>query len=199
MIDLDALKQLWHEPPNAQELNPISKGELMALIQARTEDIKQATLARLRTESYNYVVLLIIPVSMLFASHGLTLRAVLTSLGVFATLCPILGALAYKEYRLRTLPLDGTLRQSLEAIVAAIDSTSRFYMATYMMCVAGGVALAEGFLAWRYGVHWIPAAALVGGVAFMFWAYRSGRAYVRRMFGAARSELMDNLDDLQRT
>ncbi len=199
MSDLGTLKRLWHERPGLQEMNPISREELMSLIQARTIDIKQRTMERVRMESYNYVVLIAIPVVMLFASRGFELRAFLATLGLMASLAPIIGALAYKEYRLRTLPLGGSLRQSLAALAAAIDSTSRFYMATYMICVTVGVASVEGFLVWRYGVSWIAAGALVGGAAFAVWAYRSGQAYVRRMFGDDRTELMNCLGELERT
>ena len=198
MTELEIVKRLWREPPGSQEINPISKEELVAVVQARTADIKQRTRERVRAESYNYVILVVIPVVMLFASHGFTLRAIVGSLGMLAFLGPIIGALAYKEYRLRTLPLDRSLRQSLAAMVAAIDSTSRFYMATYMISVIFGLALAEGLLAWRYGVSWIPAAALVLGAAFAVWAYRSGQAYTRRMFGEARVELMSCLGELDR-
>jgi hypothetical protein len=197
MTDLGDLKQVWREPHGAREMHAIGKEELMALIQARMADIRQRTMARVRTESYNYVVLVAIPVVMLFASRGFTLRAVLASLGVLAALGPILGALAYKEYRLRTLPLGDSLRQSLAALVTAIDSTSRFYMVSYMTCVIVGVASVDGFLVWRYGVSWIPAATLVFSIVFLVWAYRSGQAYVRRMFGDDRAEVMQCLGELE--
>ena len=199
MTDLDTLKRLWQEPQESQAIDPIRKEELMALIQARTAGIRQTTMERVRTESYTYGVLAVIPVVMLFASHGFTLRAVLASLGLLAALAPIIGALAYKEYRLRTLPLEGSLRQSLAALAAAIDSTSRFYMATYMICVTAGVASVEGFLVWRYGASWIPFAGLIAGAAFLVWAYRSGQAYVRRMFGDERAWLTNCLGELEGT
>jgi hypothetical protein len=179
-------------------MHPIGKEELMALIRSRTADIKQRTMDRVRVESYSYVALIVIPLILLFSSRGLTLRAILAGLGVFAALGTIIGALAYKEFRLRTLPLGGSLKESLAALVAAIHSTARFYLATYMICVIVGVASVERFVFWRYGVSLISAAALVCGVAFVFWAYRSGQAYVRRMFGGERADLMNCLDELER-
>jgi len=199
MTDLDALKRLWQEPLESHEMHPIGKEELMGLIRSRTADIKQRTMNRVRVESYSYVGLIVIPVAMLFSTRGLTLRAIITSLVVFTALGSIIGALAYKEYRLRTLPLGGTLKESLAALVAAIHSTARFYLASYMICVIVGVASVEGFVLWRYGESWISAATLVCGFAFLVWAYRSGRAYARRMFGDERAELMNCLDDLERT
>ena len=198
MTGLDALKRAWQESPVSQEPARISKEQLMAMIQARTADIKQRTMQRVRAESYNYLALAVIPVLMFSVDRGSTLRTVLAGLGVLATLGPILGVLAYKEYRLRTMPPAGSLRQSLAALVAAMDSTSRFYFATYMVCVAVGVASVVGLLFWRHGATWIPAGALVAASAFAVWAFRSGRAYARRLFGKDRAELMRCLAEIER-
>jgi len=198
MTDLDALKQLWQEPLGSHEMHPIGKEELLALIRSRTAGIKQRTMDRVRAESYSYVALIVIPVLMLFWSRGLTLRAIIASLVVVAALGSIIGALAYKEYRVRTLPLGGSLKESLAALVAAIDSTGRFYLATYMLCVIVGVASIERFVFGRYGGSWISAATLVCGVAFLAWAYRSGQGYARRMFGDERTDLMNCLDELEK-
>jgi hypothetical protein len=199
MTELDALKQLWQEPAGSQEFGPVSEEEFTVLIQARSADVRQRTMERVRAESYTYMALVVFPALMLFMSRGLTLRAALWSLAVIAALAPIIAALAYKEYRLRTLPLGGSVRESLARLVAAIDSTSRFYMSTYMLCVTAGVAFVEGLLLWRFGVSWIPATALLGGTAFLVWACRSGQAYVRKMFGDGRAELMDCLRELDGT
>ena len=197
-MNLDALKQVWQEPPVSQEAVRIGKEELMAMIRARTADIKQRTIQRVRSESYNYLIVILIPVLMLAVDPRSTLRAVLAVLGILATVGPILGVLAYKEYRLRTLPQGDSLRQSLAALVAAIDSTSRFYLATYMACVVAGSALMGGVLFRRYGATWIPAGALIAGAAFALWAYRSGRAYARRMFRRDRAELERCLEELEK-
>ena len=198
MTDLDALKRVWQEPPVSQEATRINKEQFMAMIQARTADIKQRTMQRVRAESYNYLALAVIPVLMFSVDRGSTLQTALAGLGVLATLGPILGVLAYKEYRLRTMPPAGSLRQSLAALVAAMDSTSRFYFATYMACVVVGVASVVVLLFWRQGVTWIPAGALVAASAFAVWAFRSGRAYARRLFGKDRAELMRCLAEIER-
>jgi len=197
MNDLDAMKRLWHEPQEWPEPKPIGKEELLTMIRSRTLEIRRATMARVRAESYVYVTLVVIPVAMVFASSGLTFRAMLAGVGLLTFLCPILGVLAYKEYRLRTLPLDGSLRQSLIGLVAAIDSTAHIYMATYMFCVIGGVALIAGLLGRRYGVTWILAAWLLGGAVFLRWAHRSGQAYVRGMFRNERLSLLNAIHDLE--
>lgn len=196
-MNLDALKQVWQEPPVSQEAARIGREELAAMIQARTAGIKQRTMQRVRSESYNYLILVLIPVLMLALDPGSRLRTVLAVLGILATVGPILGVLAYKEYRLRTLPPSDSLRQSLAALVAAIDSTSRFYLATYMICVVAGVGLVQGLLVRRHGPTWIPALALVAGGAFVVWAYRSGRAYARRIFRHDRTELTNCLKELE--
>ncbi|MGH9870081.1 MAG: hypothetical protein ACREAA_18200 [Candidatus Polarisedimenticolia bacterium] len=197
MTDLDALKRIWRESTCPPDLDPLGKEELMAMIQTRAADIKQRTMDRVRVESYNYLALVLIPALLLLFSQGQTMRALLGVVGLLAALGPILAALAYKEYRLSSLPLGGTLKGSLESMLAAVDSTSSLYMTTYMLCVTLAVAVGEGILAWRYGVHWIPMIALVAGIAFVVWAYRSGQGYLRGMFGSIRRELADCLRELE--
>ncbi len=167
------------------------------MIQSRATDIRQRTAQRVRAESYTYLVMVLFPVLMWAMNGRSTLRTLLAGLGVLATLAPILGVLAYKEYRLRTLPLGGSLRQSLAALLAAIDSTSRYYLATYMVCVVVGIGSAEGLLLWSRGATWFSAIALIAGAAIAFWAWRSGQAYARRMFGRYRAELTSCLDELE--
>ena len=196
MMDLDVFRQVWQEPPVSQDAARIGREELMAMIQARAGGIRQRTMQRVRSESYNYLILILIPVLMLALDPGSRFRTVLAVLGIVATVGPILGVLAYKEHRLRTLPPGDSLRQSLASLIAAIDSTSRFYLATYMICVAAGVALVEGLLLRRHGPAWIPAVALVAGAAFVIWAFRSGRAYARRMFRHDRADLVSCLSEL---
>jgi hypothetical protein len=197
MTDLDALKRIWRESNDPPDRDPLDKEELMAMVQARAADIKQRTMDRVRVESYNYLALVLIPVLLLLFSRGATMRVFLGVVGLLAALGPILAALAYKEYKLSSLPLGGTLKGSLESMLAAVDSTSRLYMTTYMLCVTFAVAVGEAILAWRYGVHWIPMIALVAGIAFVVWAYRGGQGYLRGMFGSIRRELADCLRELE--
>ncbi len=167
------------------------------MIQARATDIRQRTIQRVRAESYTYLVMVLFPVLMWAVNGRSTLRTLLAGLGVLATLAPIVGVLAYKEYRLRRLPLGGSLRQSLAALLAAIDSTSRYYFATYMICVVVGIGSVVGLLLRSHGPTWFSAGALIAGAAFAFWAWRSGQAYARRMFGGYRAELTSCLEDLE--
>ncbi|HEU5180051.1 MAG TPA: hypothetical protein VFW45_04630 [Candidatus Polarisedimenticolia bacterium] len=196
MTDLDVLKQVW-KAAVPQGATRIGGEEVRSMIQSRTADIRQRTIRRVRAESYNYLALAVIPVLMLSLGGRSTSRTILASIGVLATLAPILGVLAYKEYRLRTLTASGSLRESLAALVAAIDSTSRFYFATYMICVAVGIASAAGFLLWHHPASWLTAGVLIAGAAFAGWAWRSGRAYARRMFGRYRAELTSCLEELE--
>ena len=197
MTDLNALKQLWQEPRDFPTTRPISKEELMALLEAKAADIRRRTLRRLRKEILTYFVMLVIPAAFLFLRHGVSPRAIWGTIGVSATLGLIIGALAYKEHQLRTLPLGASLRESLMELIATVDATMRLYMAAYMTCVLIGVALGEGFLLWRLGLSLVAILLLVPAVGFVFWCYRSGRHYLDRAFGRYRVELANCLTDLE--
>lgn len=196
MMELDTFKRLWQEPSELQQVHPISREELVSLVRARSADIKRETVQRVRAETLTYVVLVVVPVVMMLAGQGLTTWTVVASLGVLALPGLIIGVLTYKAYQLRTLPLGGNLRESLTALVAAVDSTSRLYMAAYMICVTVGMAAVEGFLLGRFGVNWISVTGFVAGVAFLAWAFRSGRTYLQGMFGDYRAELTNCLGEL---
>ena len=197
MKELDVLKQVWQERLGSLATNLISKEEFMALLQAKTADIKTRTLQRVRKEILTYLVLLVIPVVSLFTRYGASPRAVFGTIGVLALMGLIIGALSYKEYQLRTLPLHGSLRESLAALIATIDSTTRLYMAAYMICIVIPIAILEAFLLWRDGLTFLPIVALVAGIAFVAWCYQSGRGYLERAFGRSRAALANCLTELE--
>jgi hypothetical protein len=110
---------------------------------------------------------------------------------------PSLGALAYKEYRLRTLPMSGSLRESISALIRAIDSTARLYLFTYVASIGLSLGLIEILLVWSRGWNMLTIILVPIGVAFIGWSYLSGRRYASRMFRAYRSDLVHTLDDLE--
>jgi hypothetical protein len=125
-------------------------------------------------------------------ARGFLLRAL-----VLLIIAPAPVALAYKEYRLRTLPMSGSLRESVSSLIGAIDSTARLYLIAYLTTIATSLALIESFLVLGKGwtlptIIFIPVA-----VAFTAWSYSSGRRYAARMFSAYRSDLINTLNDLQ--
>lgn len=197
MRGLDVLKHLWKEQFASLTTDSISKEEFMALLQVKAEDLKRRTLERVRKEILTYLFVLLIPVVSLFVRHGVSLRALFGSIGVLALLGLIIGALSYKEYQLRTLPLDGSLRESLLALITAIDSMTRLYLVAYMICIVIPVVALEAFLLWRYGLTAISIFALLAGIIFVAWGYRSGRSYLERAFGRQRAELANYLTALE--
>ena len=197
MNDLDALKPLLQQGFEIHGSRPIGKEELMASLQAKTTDIRKRTLRRVGKEIQMYIFVLVIPVVGLFLRHGISARAIVGSIAVSVLLGLTIAALAYEEYQLRSLPLHGSLRESLTTLIAAIDSMRSLYLAAYLITIVIPVVLAEAFLLWRLGLGFSSIAALVAGIALVAWCYVSGRGYLDRAFGGYRAELADCLRELQ--
>ena len=197
MIELDACKQLWRDRPEAPPPNPLSKEELMTVIHAKTTDIRARALERVRQEGQTYIVLVVVLSVMLLTRYGITWRAGVGIFAVLALLGIILAALLQKQHQLRTLPLAGSLRESLVALLATLSATTRLYMVAYMASIVIPVAALAAFLVWSRGFTPATGAGVVAGVAFLVWCYRSGRAYLLRMFGHYRAELAECLKELQ--
>lgn len=197
MMELDACKQFWRGGPDSPPTTPISKEELMAILQAKAEGIRERARERVRQEGLIYVAFALGLVVTQLTFYGARLKELASTLVVLALLGIVVAALAYKQYQLRTLPLGGSLRESLLALIATLDSTSRLYMAAYLACIAVGALAAEGFLFWRHGLTLLTALSLIVAAAFIVWCYRSGRGYLRRMFGHYRAELAESLQELE--
>ena len=197
MTDLEQWKQLWQAQASTPESIPINKEELMAMLQVRTDDIRRRIVRRLRKEILFYGVILLIPVVNLLLRYGFTARAIVGIASVAAVLGLILAVLSYKEYRLRTLSLAGSVRESLAALIALSDSMMNSYMAAYMISIVVPVAALETYLLWRFGLSLLPMVALPAGAAFVIWCYQSGKVYVEQNFGRYRKELVDGLRELE--
>ena len=193
MIELSDCRQIWHEPLAAEDR--VGEEEIMTLIQTRMSDVKSGVLWRVRYEIYSYLIIFVISLAGSILRHGLakTLLATACLSGLYGLLA---GALAYKERQLRTLPMAGSLRDSLTALIAALDSTTRLYMAAYMMVIVVPVVGVEAYLLWRYDVSPTFLGALLIGIGFVSWCYWSGRGYLQRAFGAHRAELITCLGEL---
>ncbi len=199
MKDFDVVKSLLREHLVPGEDMPIDKEELVAMIQARSTDIKMRVLRRVGNEIQTYLIMLIPVLVVLFLRHGISARAIVGGVGVLAVVGPAITALSYKEYQMRSLPLHGTLRESLTALIAAIDSMTRAYMAAHMISIVIGVAVGEVFLFWQWGLSLESLAGLVAGIVVVAWCYLSGRRYLERTFGRYRLELAGCLRELEGT
>ena len=197
MIELDACKQLWREQPASASVHPISKEELVSMLQGKTLEVRGRALDRVRGEAYTYIAIVLALVAINLTRFGAPLKALASTLAMVALLGMVVAALFYKQHQLRTLPLGGNLQQSLVKLISTLDSATRLYMAAYMACMVIGLGVAQGLLFWRYGVSALTLISLSAAVAFLAWSYRSGQAYLQRMFGHYRAELLECLRELQ--
>ena len=194
MTPLSEFKRVWDE---ASAEMTISEQDVRMLLQNRGTDLKKEILKRLTSEIMTY---LLIGLSLLCVSlvggfgPG---RAFFLGTLALLVLVPSIAALAYKEYRLRTLPMSGTLRESTSNLIKAIDSTARLYFFAYFASIIVSVAAIEILLISRKGWSLLTMISILVAPAFARWAYLSGRQYAARMFLRYRSELVEVLSELE--
>ena len=198
MTQMRELKHLWREPATDAPMFPFNEGEMKMLIKAKSIDLKKRILDRLRNELSIYFVILAIPfLSGILAHWDRPWHSLLLSVLSCATIVPIVSVLVYKEYRLRTLTLTGTLRDSLTTIIEAVDSTAKFYVLGYVISILLSAVVIEILLLRHRGFSFVSVLFILAGISFVAWSYRSGCRYARRVFENYRRELVDSLRDLE--
>jgi len=194
MEELNQLKHIWKESDTDSITVGCSKEEVAMLLKGRSADIKKQVLKRLTTEIKTYLLMgLFAVVVTVFNSR----REFLLGLFGLLLVVPAVGALAYKEYRLRTLPMSGSLRESILALIGAIDSTARLYVLAYVTTFVVSLAILEIVLVRGNGWNLLTIILVPIGIALIVWSYLSGRQYASRMFKAYRSDLVKTLNDLE--
>jgi hypothetical protein len=197
MMQLSELRHIWQESHPESMISGCGKEEITMLLRSRSADLKKQVLKRLTTEIRTYLMIGLFLLCTLLVKQFSSARAFLLGLCALLVVVPALGALAYKEYRLRTLPMSGSLRESISALIRAIDSTARLYLFAYVASIGLSLGLIEILLVWSRGWNMLTIILVPIGVAFIGWSYLSGRRYASRMFRAYRSDLVHTLDDLE--
>lgn len=198
MTQMSELKRVWREPPADSPVVPSSEGDMEMLIKAKSRDLKKRILDRLRNELIIYFVILAIPfLSGILARWDKPLYPLLLGVLSCVTILPIIGVLAYKEYRFRILTLTGTLRDSLTKLIEAVDSTTKFYVLGYVISMVLSVVVFEILLLRNRGFSFVSAIFVLAGIWFVAWSYSSGRRYARLVFEKYRRELVGSLRDLE--
>ena len=197
MTQLNELRQIWNEPAVESMIAVCGKEEFNMLLKDRSADLKKRVLKRLTAEIRIYLLTALFLLFLMIAEGLSTGRVVLLGASALLVIAPAVGALAYKEYRLRTLPMSGSLRESISTLIRAIDSTARLYLSAYVTSIVFSLALIEIILV--RGKGWsLPTIIFVPiSVAFIGWSYLSGRRYAARMFRAYRSDLVNALNELE--
>ena len=192
MTELDELRQIWNATPEAGANRPLSGEELMHVIEVRRDSVRKRVQRRLRWEMWNYVAPVVIVLTTIFLKNGV--RKGLIGTAVVAGLLGIMFVtLLYQERQLSRAPMAGSLKESLGGLLAILDSTARAYLAAYMVLMVTALGMLVGMAVWKFGVGLFSLVVLVACAAGVAWAYRSGQAYVRRMFGMYRRELVECL------
>jgi hypothetical protein len=195
---MSELRRAWREPPTDAPVVPLSEGDMEILIKAKSRVLKKRILDRLRNELTIYFVILAIPfLSGIFAHWNSPLHSLLLGVLSCTTIVPIISVLAYKEYRLRTVTLTGTLRDSLATLIEVVDSATKFYLLGYVISVLLSVVVIEILLLRHRDFSIVSVIFVLAGISFVAWSYSSGRRYARRVFENYRRELVGSLNDLE--
>lgn len=197
MIELSDLGHIWRESGSEPGISACDREEVTMLLKGRSADLKKEILKRLTTEIKTYLLTGLLVMCVLLAGEFTARRALLMGTNALLLLAPVLGALAYKEYRLRTLPMSGSLHESISALIRAIDSTTRLYLLAYVATIGLSLTLIEIILVRGKGWNLFTIFLVPIGVAFIVWSYFSGRRYAERMFRAYRSNLVNVLNELE--
>lgn len=196
-MELSDLRRTWRESGSELVISACDKEEVTMLLKGRSADLKKQILKRVTTEIKTYLLTGLFLLCVLVAGEFTARRALLLGANALLVLAPILGALAYKEYRLRTLPMSGSLRESISTLIRAIDSTARLYLFAYVATIGLSLTLIEILLVRGKGWNLLTIFFVPIGMAFIFWSYFSGRRYAERMFRAYRSNLVSVLNELE--
>ena len=167
------------------------------LLKGKSADLKKQILNRLTTEIRTYLMTALFLLCVLVAGEFTVRRALLLAANALLILAPVLSALAYKEYRMRTLPMSGSLRESISALIEAIDSTAKLYLFAYVATIGLSLTLVEILLVRSKGWTLFTIFFVPIGLAFIFWSYFSGRRYAERMFRTYRINLVGFLNELE--
>jgi len=194
-MDLPAIERCWREQ-SAAPPPPFEEGSVLAMIEARTDELRREARRRLRREAGYYLPMLAVGVAGLISAEAPTLERVLAVASVMLLLGGVPATLWRAERRIESVPLDQSLRESLVRLVAQLDAAGRAYVTAYVLVFVCAALALSSVVWWRQGVS----AALVGvvgaSVIAVVWSVHSGRAYVERMFRRYRAGLADCLRQL---
>ena len=189
------IKRVWQELCADSIFDEIGEEEVMVLVQSRSAKLKKQILKRLTTEiaTYFFIALSLLSISFI-GGFG---HKVFTGVLALLVLVPSISVLAYKEYKLRTVPMTGSLRESVSTLIKAIDSITGLYLFAYFASIVFSLTLIEILLISKRGWTLLTILSIPVGLAFVCWSYLSGRQYASGMFRRYRSELVTILSELE--
>jgi len=196
MTELDELREIWKATPEAGASRPLSREQLMHVIEARQEIVRKRVQRMLRREMWTYVAMTMGVLITVFLKDAVWKGLIGTAV-VAGLMGMVFVTLLHKEWQLSRAPMAGSLKEAVAGLLAMLDSTARAYLAAYMVLMLTGLGMMVGVAVWKMGVGWISLMVLVACAAGVVWAYHSGRAYLQQMFGKYRRELMECLQEVE--
>jgi len=168
----------------------------MRVMDARQENVRKRVQGMLRREMWMYVAMTMGVLITVFLKDAVW-KGLMGTAVVAGLMGMVFVTLLYKERQLSRAPMGGSLKEAVAGLLAMLDSTARAYLAAYMVLMVTGLGMMVGVALWKMGVGLISLLVLVACAAGVVWAYHSGQAYVRRMFGKYRRELMECLQEVE--
>jgi hypothetical protein len=192
-MDLESAKRCWRQGGESVWV-PLQEETVMRMLMSRAADLRRRVRRRLRREAGYYVPIMAVSAASLVS--GFTVNRMLAACSVVVLLGGVMATLWWAERRIDEMPLDRSLRETLTDLGLKMDAAGHAYFAVYVAFFAASSALLGVVLWWRQGVGLPFAGVVVVAVLAVLWSYRSGRAYVERMFRRDRIDLAECLRQL---
>ncbi len=193
-MDFDTLNDHWRQHAQADLPAALEAKTVMTIITAKTGDIRRSVRRRLRREATYYLPMLAVTVTLFL--EGITPIRVAFAGGLLILLGGIAAMLWLAQRRIAETPLDRSVRDALMDLRSKIDAAARAYVGAYVLTFLCSAAVLAGLVWWRQGMGLALVATVAGGFLASLWSYRSGHAYVERMFRGDRANLSDCLGQL---
>lgn len=193
-MDFDTLNDHWRQRAQAELPAALEANTVMTIITAKTGDIRRSVRRRLRREATYYLPMLAVTVTLFL--EGITPIRLAFAGGLLILLGGIAAMLWLAQRRIAETPLDRSVRDALMDLRAKIDVAARAYVGAYVVTFVCSAAVLAVLVWWRQGMGLALVATVAVGFLASLWSYRSGHAYVERMFRGDRANLSDCLGQL---
>ena len=193
-MDFDTLNDHWRQHAQAELPAALEARTVMTIITAKTGDIRRSVRRRLRREATYYLPMLAVTVTLFL--EGITPIRLAFAGGLLILLGGIAAMLWLAQRRIAETPLDRSVRDALMDLRSKIDAAARAYVGAYVVTFVCSAAVLAVLVWWRQGMGLALVATVAVGFLASLWSYRSGHAYVERMFRGDRANLSDSLGQL---
>ena len=194
-MELEVLTAAWRKSADEDALPQLDAATLTQLLARKADDIRQQAKRRVRREATYYLPMVFVALASL--ADGLNYQGLLMMGVAVVLLAGIVVTLLHAERRLASVTPAGNVRETLANLVSILDAAGRAYLFAYVALFVVSVSVGAGITWFRYGFDVRVFGVLVFGAAAIIWSYRSGRAYVERIFRHHRAELAECLRQLE--